>query len=81
VGVEQVAPFARERQAALVVAEIDRLDEALVAQMVERVGVDVEVVLGHDAEGADGGQRSAVLAIQLIDAVADRDQLALLTAG
>ncbi|MFP5380589.1 MAG: hypothetical protein ACLGHP_12750, partial [Vicinamibacteria bacterium] len=38
-------------------------DEALVAQVVERLVVDVEVVLGHDAEGADGGQRAAVLAV------------------
>ena len=31
VRIQQVTAFARERQAALVVAEIDRLDEALVA--------------------------------------------------
>jgi hypothetical protein len=42
--------------------------------------IDVEVVLTHDAEGANGGQRAAVLAAQLVDAVTDRDQLALLAA-
>ena len=78
--VEQVAPLARERQAALVVAEVHRLDEALVAQVFERVVVDVEVVLGHDPKGADGGQRAAVLAVQLVDVVTDHDQLALLAA-
>jgi hypothetical protein len=33
--VEQVAALARKRQTALVVAQIHRLDEALVAQVVE----------------------------------------------
>ena len=66
--------------AALVVAQVHRLDEALVAQVFERVVVDVEVVLGHDPEGADGGQRAAVLAVQLVDVVTDHDQLALLAA-
>jgi hypothetical protein len=40
--------------------------------------VDVEVVLGHDPKGGDGGQRAAILAIQLVDTVTKRDQLALL---
>ena len=42
--------------------------------------VDVEVLFGHDAEGADGGQRAAVLAVQLVDAIAVDDQLALVAA-
>ena len=42
--------------------------------------VDVEVVFGHDPKGADGGQRAAVLAVQLVDAVAIDNQLALLAA-
>ena len=42
--------------------------------------VDVEVVLGHDPKRADGGQRTAVLAVQFVDVVTDHDQLALLTA-
>jgi thioredoxin-like negative regulator of GroEL len=41
---------------------------------------EFEVVLGHDPEGADGGQRPALLAIQLVDAVTKCDQLALLAA-
>ena len=70
----------REGQAALVVAKVNGLDEALVAQVVERVVVDVEVLFGHDPERADGGQRAAVLAVQLVDAVTIDDQLALLAA-
>jgi len=57
--VERVAPLLRERQAALVVTQVHRLDETLVAQVFERLVVDIEVVLGHDQEGADGGQRAA----------------------
>ena len=34
--VEQVAALARERQAALTVAKVNRFDKALVAQVVER---------------------------------------------
>ncbi len=44
------------------------------------VVVDAEVVLRHDPEGADGGQRAAVLAVQLVDVVADRDEFAFLAA-
>ena len=80
VRIEQVSPFRRERQAALVVAQVHRLDEALVAQVFEGVVVDVEVVFGHDAKGADGGQRAAVFAVQLVDAVTVNDQLALVAA-
>ena len=78
--VEQVTTFARERQAALVVPQVHCLDEALVAKVVERVVVNVEVLLGHHAEGADCGQRAAVLAIQLVDTVAMHDQFALFAA-
>jgi hypothetical protein len=48
--------------------------------VVERVVVNVEVVLGHHAEGADGGQRAAVLAVQFVDTVAMYDQFALFAA-
>ena len=78
--VEQVAAFPRQRQAALVVAQVHHLDEALVTQVFERLVVDVEVVLGHDPKGADGGQRAAVVAVQLVDAVTVHNQLALLAA-
>jgi hypothetical protein len=77
--VEQVAPFAREHQGASVVGQIDRLDEALVVQVVERLAVDVQVVLRHDPEDADRSPRAAVLAVQLVDAVTDGDQLELLS--
>ena len=36
--------------------------------------------VGHDAEGANGGQRAAVLALQFVDTVAQSDQLALFAA-
>jgi hypothetical protein len=42
--------------------------------------VDVEVLLAHDAKGADGGQRAAVLTVQFVEPVTDRNQLALLAA-
>jgi hypothetical protein len=42
--------------------------------------VGVEVVLGHDPKRADGGERAAVLSVQLVDTVTDGDQLALLAA-
>jgi len=48
--------------------------------VVERLVVDVEVVFGHDPEGADAGQRATVLAVQLEDTVTMHDQLALLAA-
>ena len=42
--------------------------------------VCVEVLFGHHSERADGGERPAVLAIQLVDMVAIYNQLALLAA-
>ena len=56
--VQQLAALARERQAPLVVAENDRLDEPLVAQMAERVAVDVEVVFRHHPKGAESARWS-----------------------
>jgi hypothetical protein len=35
-------------------SEVDGLDEPLIAEVVECVVADVEIVLGHDAESADG---------------------------
>ena len=77
VRVEQVSTLAREGQSALVVAQVHRVDKALVAQVCQAVVVDVEVVLGYDPKGADGGQRAAVLAVQFVDSVAVHNQLAL----
>jgi hypothetical protein len=80
VGIEHFAAFLRENQAALVFAKIEGLDKTLVLKMVERTPVSVEVRFGHDAEGADSGQGAARLAVQLVNAVAMDDQLALLAA-
>jgi hypothetical protein len=38
--------------------------------------LDVEVLFGHDSERAYGGQRTTVLAVQLVDAVAIDNELA-----
>jgi hypothetical protein len=46
----------------------------------EPVVVDVEVVLRHDSKGANGSERAALLAVQLVDMVTMHDQLALLAA-
>lgn len=48
------------------------------AEVAERIVVGVEVLLGHDSERANRGQRAAVLVIQLVHAVAIDYQLALL---
>lgn len=76
--VEQFASLARERQSTLVAAEINGGDQAFVPQVREAVVVGVQVVLGHDSEGADGRQRAAVLAVQFVHPVAVDHQLALL---
>ena len=78
--IQQLTAFPRERQPALVVANLHCLDEALFVQVFAGVVVDVEVTLGHDPKGADSGQRPAVFAVQLVDAVTDHDQLAFLAA-
>jgi hypothetical protein len=80
VRIEEVSAVLCQGHAALVVAKVNDIDEALIAQVVERLVVDVEVVFGHDTEGADGGQRAAILAIQLVYTVTINDQLALLSA-
>jgi len=48
---------------------------ALIAQMVERLVVDVEVLFRYDAERADGGERAA--AVQLVRAITINDQFPL----
>lgn len=78
--IEQVAALIGEDQTAFVAAKVDGLDKAIVTEMAEGIVVGVELLFGHDSERADGGQRAAVLAIQLADMVAIDDQLALLTA-
>jgi hypothetical protein len=78
VGIEQVTALLREDHTALVVAKVNGFDEPLVPQMTEGVVLDVEFLFGHNTEGADGGQRAAVLAVQLVDTITIYDQLALL---
>ena len=78
--IEKVPAVLRQGHAALVVAKVNDIDEALIAQVVEGLVVDVEVLCGHDPEGADGSQRAVVLAVQFVDAIAINDQLALLAA-
>jgi hypothetical protein len=80
VRIQQIAALLGERQAAVVVAKIDGLDKAFVAEIAQGVLAGFEFVFGHDSERADGGQRAAVLAIQLVHTVAIDDQLALLAA-
>jgi hypothetical protein len=48
--------------------------------MVNGALVDIEILFRHDSERADRGERTAVLAIQLVDTIAINDQLALLAA-
>ncbi|MFN2444512.1 MAG: hypothetical protein ABR606_02815 [Vicinamibacterales bacterium] len=80
VGIEQLAALFREDQTALVSPKVDSLGESLLAEMFERAPVSIEILFGHDAEGADGGQRAAILAAQLVDTVAIDHKLALLAA-
>jgi hypothetical protein len=80
VRVEQITPLFREGQAAFVPAKIHALDKAFVAEVAERIVVCVEVLFRHHSERADGGQRTAVLAVQLVDIVAIDNELAFLAA-
>ena len=77
VGFQQVQASVRERHALLVVAQRERLDQALLPQVrqglvpIGRIVAGLhQIALGHDAERAHGGQRAALLAVQLVGAVA-----------
>jgi hypothetical protein len=78
--IKQVSAVLRQDDSAIVVAEVNGVDQPLIAEVVEGIVVDVEFVLGNDTEGADRGQCSAVLAVQFVDSVTINDQLALLAA-
>jgi hypothetical protein len=80
VGVEQIASLLCERQAAYVPAKVDGLDETFVSEVANGVVVCVEVLFGHDSERADGGQRAAILAVQLVHTVAIDNEFAFLAA-
>jgi len=53
------------------------LDEPLFVEVLEGIVRKIEIVFGHDPKRADGGQRPAVFAVQLVDSVAVNDQFAL----
>jgi hypothetical protein len=48
--------------------------------MAEGVVLDIELLFGHDTKGADGGQGTAILAVEFVDTATIDDQLALLAA-
>ena len=70
----------RNASSTALVAKIDGLDEPLVAEMIEGLVVSIEILLGHDTEGADAGQCSAIVAVQFVDAITIDEQLALFAA-
>jgi hypothetical protein len=62
---EQVPARFRECETALVVPKIDGLNEPLVSEMMDCARVHFELLFGHYSENPDGGERAAVIAIQL----------------
>lgn len=46
--------------------------------MVDSALVDIEILFGHDSEGADGLQGTAVLAVQLVETVSYRVAVSML---
>ena len=78
--IENVTALLREDQTTLIATKADGLDEPLVAEMVESVAVGVEVLCGHNTEGAHDGEGTTVLTVQLVDATTINNQLALLAA-
>ena len=54
-------------QVAIIAAEVNGLDQSLIPEVVERPVVDIE--LGNDRKAPAGGQCSAVLAVQFVDAM------------
>jgi hypothetical protein len=80
VRVEQIASLLCERQAPFAPAKVDGLDEALGSEVTNGIVVGVEVLFGYDSERADGGQRTAVVAVQLVHTVAVDDELTFLAA-
>jgi hypothetical protein len=80
VGCQGVPPLPGELHAAPIAAKVNGSDKSGILKVVEGLSVDVQVVLRHDAEGSNGGQRSAVFAVQLVGPVAVHDQLAFVAA-
>jgi hypothetical protein len=80
---EQVSPAVGEDQSALLAVQGDRPNQAVLDEMVQAVVARIELVvtrvtkitLRDDPERADRRERSAVLAIQLVGAIAVQDQL------
>jgi len=80
VRIEQVSASGRERQSALAIAQINRLDEPLIAEVLKGVVRKIELAFRHDAKHANGGQSTAVFAVQFVDSIAINDQFALVAA-
>jgi hypothetical protein len=78
VRVEQIASLFGEGQAAFVLAKVDGLDQAFVAEVADGIVVASEVLFGRHSERADGCQRATVLAIQLVHTVPIDNELAFL---
>jgi hypothetical protein len=81
VRIQQMAPLLGEGQGAFVATKVNGGDKALVAEMAKGLVVRVEVLFGHHSERADGGQRAAVLVVQLVHAVAIDNELAFFATG
>lgn len=64
----------------VVVAQVHPLDEPLIVEVLQSVARKIKIVFRHDAKRADGGQRAAVFAVELVDSVAINDQLPLVAA-
>jgi hypothetical protein len=77
VRIEQIPPFSRERQSAVAVAQVNQVDEPLIVKVVQGVVRKTEIVFRHDPKRADGGQRAAVFAVELVNSIAVNDQFPL----
>ena len=87
VGLEEVAPAVGQGNGAVFGAERRRANQPFVLQMLEAssralrvVAEVVEIAFGNDAKRADGRQRAALGAVDLVDAVALANRPALASA-
>jgi hypothetical protein len=78
--VEQIASLFGEGQTTFVPTKVDRLDETFVVEVAKSFVLGGKVLFGYDSERADGGQRTAFLALQLVHTVAIDNELAVLAA-
>jgi hypothetical protein len=80
VRIQQMPPLLGEGQGAFVATKVNGGDKALVAEMAKGLVVRVEFLFRHHSERADGGQRAAVVAVQLVHTLAIDNELAFLAA-